>query len=157
MSIFKKIFNYAMSTECIDNLEYYLSFPPEDTAKLYAIRAAVDADIAIHHSKITIKKINDYKKYVIRIANSAATDANLHSNFINDYLNRYFNLDNRKLLMDAVKNEIKDNTINKAIDISKDIKVYVTNLVQELDDLDIESMINKLYKELEEDWEIINK
>ena len=45
MSIFKKIFNYAMSTECIDNLEYYLSFPPEDTAKLYAIRAAVDADI----------------------------------------------------------------------------------------------------------------
>ena len=146
-----------MSNECIEFLEYYFSFPPEDIARLYATQAAYQANLAINTSIITINKIDNYKKNVIQIANSAATDANLHSIFISDFLVIYFNLDNRKILMNALKSDVKDNAIKKAIDNSKNIKIYVTNLVQELDDLDIESMINKLYKELENDWEIINK
>ena len=157
MSILKKIYNYMMSNECIENLEYYLSFPPEDIANLYAIRAAYYANLAIYKSKVTINKIDNYKKYVIKIANSAATDANLHSAFIDGFLDKYFNLNNRKLLIENIKTEVKNDAINKAIITSQSIKKHMNNIIDDVNNLNVENMINQLYKELENDWEIINK
>lgn len=157
MSLLIKLYDYIMSNECIETLEYYMSFPPEDTAVIYATRAGYDATRAIATSKLAIKNIETYNKYVIRIANSAATDAMLHSLFINDYLNKYFNLDNRNLVLDDIKIEVQEKAIHTAIAVAKNIKVYVTNLITELDELNIQTMIDNLYKELEIDWEIVNK
>ena len=103
----------------------------------------------------SIIDIDNYNNYVIKIAKSAATDSKLYCDFVDKFIIRYF-LDTKKYILNEIKIE-STNKARKSLNICNEIKRYVNEIIKEIDDLDINSLISKLYKELEEEWEIINK
>lgn len=157
MSFLKKINNYLLSNRCIENIEYFFNLPPQDIANIYSFRAIYYANIAIINGKKSIIDIDNYNNYVIKIAKSAATDSKLYCDFIDKFIIRYFFLDTKKYILNEIKIESTNKAIEKSLNICNEIKRYVNEIIKEIDDLDINSLISKLYKELEEEWEIINK